>query len=141
LLWAECQVLKSSFCGVCGSVGSRTRQVSILSGATIKSPDAWSQKFLHCDVNYVGSLRSGNHGRNGTGGHQAAMIDSPIVGFLCKSQQEPEIQNDQNVVGSDQVVSDRTRSMRARVHRNKKTICTGPAMFAVCQYSSRDAET
>ena len=35
-------VLKSSFCGVCGSVGSRTRQVSILSGATIKSPDAWS---------------------------------------------------------------------------------------------------
>src|SRR4051794_21778273 len=53
-----------------------------------------------------GSLRSGNHGRNGTDGHQAAMIDSPIVGLLCKSQQEPEIQNDQNAVGSDQVVSD-----------------------------------
>ena len=92
-----------------------------------------STTWDHCDRE--------NHGRNGTDGHQAAMIDSPIVGFLCKSQQEPEIQNDQNAVGSDQVVSDRTRSMGARVHRNKKTVCTGPAMFAVCQYSSRDAET
>jgi hypothetical protein len=49
----------------------------------------------------------------GTGGHHAAMIGNPIVGLLCKSQQEPEIHNDQNAVGLAHVVPDRTRSMNS----------------------------
>src|SRR4051812_12003785 len=47
------------------------------------------------------------------------MSGSPIIGLLCKSQQEPEIQNNQNAVGSAQVVPEGTRSMGARVHRKK----------------------
>ena len=48
------------------------------------------------------------------------MSGSPIVGLLCKAQQEPEIQNDQNAVEFAQVVPDRTRCMGARVHRNRR---------------------